>query len=641
MTKLLCFFVLIGLAVLLPVTTFSQYILNGNANKESCNCYLLTQPVTNQSGSVWQQTKINLNDPFDFSFNVYLGCQDLTGADGIAFILQPISTSLGATGGGIGFDGVSPSIGILLDTWQNFEDNDPAFDHISIQANGVIGHGTDLAGPIPASASGDNIEDCAWHVFRIKWDPLSHTLSTYFDGIFRLSTQTDMVANVFKNDPMVYWGFSAATGGSYNVQRFCTALNPDFNSGLINDQICFGTPVTLHDSSTSFTTIKNYYWDFGDGSTSTLANPPAHTYAQPGIYEVKHSITAADGCESEEYKKKITIGDKPDVSFKAFDTCETLTPRMDINAKVAFGNIDQWKWEVDGVPFSNTEKPDLSTLSPGSHSLQLTITSSVGCVSDPYSTNFIIKNKPAITINANDGCINAPVSFSSQQTDNLTTIDKWHWNFGDNLYSDQKNAQHIYSGAATYSVQLTATASNGCMTTFSKNILIHEAHANAGNDTVVLPNTMFQLQGSGGTNYTWSPATGLSNPSISNPIGNVTDDISYLLTVKTPEECSDTSSVKVIVFKGSAIYVPTAFTPNNDGLNDFLKPSFTGIKTLNYFTIYNRWGQKVFSTNNVNKGWDGYYKGTQNNGGTFVWVLKAIDLVGRPYNLKGTFILLR
>ena len=124
-------------------------------------------------------------------------------------------------------------------------------------------------------------------------------------------------------------------------------------------------------------------------------------------------------------------------------------------------------------------------------------------------------------------------------------------------------------------------------------------------------------------------------------MGNVTDNISYLLTVKTPEGCTDTSSMKVTVFKGSAVYVPTGFTPNNDGLNDILKPYLIGIKTLYYFTIYNRWGQKVFSTNDVNKGWDGYFKGNQSDGETFVWVLKAVDVIGKVYNLKGTVVLLR
>ncbi len=640
MTKLLSLFTCAILAVFSPSKAFSQYILNGSAIKETCNCYLLTPAEKSKSGSVWQQTKINLNDPFDFKFNVYLGCLDATGADGIVFMLQPLSTNLGTYGGGLGFQGVAPSIGIALDTWQNFEDNDPAYDHISIQANGVIKHGNDLAGPIPASASSDNIEDCNWHTLRITWDPSSHTINSYFDGIFRLSSKIDMVADIFKNDPMVYWGFSAATGGSFNVQKFCTSLNPNFSSGLKNDAICFGTPVNFRDSSTSFTSVKNFHWDFGDGTTSTLADPPPHNYTQPGLYDVKYYITAADGCESETNTKKITIGDKPDLSFRVFDTCETFQPRIEISANFKYGKVVQWNWELDGSPFSNVEQIDLSKVAAGNHSLRLTVATDVGCISNSYSANFNIKNAPGISINANDGCVHAPILFAGQ-TDPSTSVDKWHWNFGDNVLSEDKNTQHIYSLPSSYSVQLSATGSNGCIGFASKNIKAIKAIANAGKDTIVIQNTLFQLLGSGGSSYTWTPSTGLSNPSISNPVGTAANDIRYVLTIKTPEGCTDTASINITVFKGSAIYVPTAFTPNNDGLNDILKPNFIGIKTLYYFTIYNRWGQKVFSTNDVNKGWNGYIKGNIVDGESFAWVLKAVDQIGKIYDLKGTFVLLK
>lgn len=645
MKQLLYFFTCISIAVVMPFVSFAQYILNGNAIQESCNCYQLTEPAVNQSGSVWQSTKINLNDSFDFSFNVYLGCRDANGADGIVFILQPLSTSLGVLGGGMGFQGVSPSIGIALDTWQNIDQfesfNDPVYDHISIQKNGIMVHGNDLAGPIPASASSNNIEDCAWHILRIKWDPVTHTLSTYFDGVFRLSTQTDMVATIFNNDPMVYWGFSGATGGSYNFQKFCTQLDPAYHSNLLNDAICFGTPVTFKDSSTSFTTIKKYFWDFGDGTTSNVSNPPPHTYSQPGMYEVKHTITAADGCVSQPYTKIISIGDNPDISFNIFDTCQNQAPRLNVNVDLIVGTVNQWKWELNGTLFSTSENPDLTKLAPGNHSIKLTAASNIGCVSNTYEGNFTIRNSPTINFDTKDGCENEPVVFSAQQSDNFTTINKWQWDFGDNSFSNQKDTEHAYNVSLVYPVTLIATATNGCESSVIKNVFINSAHANAGKDTLVVENTPFQLHGSGGSLYSWSPSTGLNNPNISNPTGKAPDDITYFLTVKTIEGCTDTASMKVIVFKGSAIYVPTAFTPNNDGLNDVLKPYLIGIKSLYFFTIYDRWGKKIFSTSEINKGWNGYLQGKVLETGSYVWILKAEDLVGKIYNLRGIFALLK
>lgn len=627
--------------IFIPITTFSQYILNGNAIQESCNCYQLTSAEMWQGGSVWQGAKISLNDPFDFKFNVFLGNIDAAGADGIVFMLQQKSANLGAEGGGMGFDGVAPSIGIALDTWQNIQDNDPSYDHISIQKNGIIKHGNDMAGPIQASSISDNIEDGAWHVLQIKWDPATKTLSTYFDGVFRLSTQADLIVDVFKNDPMVYWGFSAATGGGYNIQKFCTALNPVFNTGLPNDQICNGTPIIFKDSSTSFTTIKNYFWDFGDGTTSNVANPPPHLFPKPGIYQVKHFITAMDNCESEPFIRPIKIGDYPNISFQVFDTCESLNPRIIIDAKIEVGNINQWKWEMNGKVFSNSENPDFSSFTAGNYSIKLTATSNIGCISNSFENNFTLKPKPAISLDLNDGCINIPVTFDAQQTDNLTSIKSWHWDFGDNNFSDQKSAQNIFTDKGNYNILLQAESTNGCITSVSKNLFINEANANAGTDTLVASNTFFQLNGSGGSSYSWSPTIGLNDPGISNPTGKISDDIKYILTVKTIEGCVDTASINVTIFKGSAVYVPTAFTPNNDGLNDILKPYYISIKSLSFFTIYNRWGQKVFSTNDLNKGWDGFSKNYEQITGSYVWTLKAVDAIGKIYNLKGSFVLLK
>ncbi len=84
----------------------SPYILNGSAYQESCNCYQLTPDVLFQAGSVWNKNLIDLNKSFNYIFNVYLGCKDRNGADGIVFVLQPIGTNLGSVGQGIGFENV-------------------------------------------------------------------------------------------------------------------------------------------------------------------------------------------------------------------------------------------------------------------------------------------------------------------------------------------------------------------------------------------------------------------------------------------------------------------------------------------------------------------------------------------------------
>lgn len=643
MSKPLYFIISICTVVLSPVTSFPQYAVIGDAIRDSCNCYTLTTASQYQTGAVWQQTPINLNNSFDFSFKVFLGCTDSIGADGIAFVLQQSDTAIGIGGEGLGFGAISPSVEVSLDNYQNTDSTaDPWYDHITIQENGVFSHFEEATAPIPILPDSSNVEDCAWHTFRIKWDAVTHTLSGYFDGLFRVSKNIDLVPMIFGNNPAVYWGFTGTTGYYVNIQKFCTPLRSGFSSNMVNDTLCTGTPVILKDSSESFTTIKSYFWDFGDGITSTETDPSSHNYAQPGNYEIKHTITAADNCVSDVYTKTIAVGDQPVVSFQVFDSCQVELPRLEVDTALKAGSIDQWKWELNNTPFSNEEKPDISKLAPGDYTMTVTAASNFGCVSDLYTKDFTIQASPLVTFAANDGCVNAPVLFTPQQTDNYTTIKNWYWDFGDKLTSDQKDIDHIYTDSGNYPVRVTATATNGCIGSFSNDIFINSVNANAGNDTAVVVNTNFQLNGSGGSIYTWSPPTGLSNPNIANPVAKLSDDMQYLLTVKTAEGCTDTASVKIRVFKGaSVIYVPNAFTPNEDGLNDILRPYCIGIKSLVYFIIYNRWGQKMYSTGQLKEGWDGFYHGSLSSAGNYVWILKAIDTRDNVYNLKGSFLLIK
>lgn len=169
-------------------------------------------------------------------------------------------------------------------------------------------------------------------------------------------------------------------------------------------------------------------------------------------------------------------------------------------------------------------------------------------------------------------------------------------------------------------------------------------NANAGRDTIVVVGQPLQFNGSGGSHYLWTPPTGLSNPSIANPIGvygSANDTINYKLLVMDDIGCADSAFVSVSIFKTIPyIFVPTAFTPNNDGLNDILKPVAAGMQKINNFSIYNRWGQLVFTSQNDN-GWDGRINGQLQGSGVFVWMISAVDFTGKPFFLKGTVTLIR
>jgi gliding motility-associated-like protein len=167
----------------------------------------------------------------------------------------------------------------------------------------------------------------------------------------------------------------------------------------------------------------------------------------------------------------------------------------------------------------------------------------------------------------------------------------------------------------------------------------------AGRDTTVVVNQPLQLNGSGGTSYSWTPATGLSSAVIPNPVALFTEPsngIRYRLMVSDEAGCTDSAFMTVKVYKTlPAIFVPTGFTPNYDGKNDILRPIVAGMQRVEIFNVYNRWGQLIFSTSQEGRGWDGTINGVMQAAGTYVWMVKAIDYNGIPYSNKGTVVLIR
>ncbi|MBL0883068.1 MAG: gliding motility-associated C-terminal domain-containing protein, partial [Chitinophagaceae bacterium] len=169
--------------------------------------------------------------------------------------------------------------------------------------------------------------------------------------------------------------------------------------------------------------------------------------------------------------------------------------------------------------------------------------------------------------------------------------------------------------------------------------------AYAGRDTFVVAGRPVQLSAEGGTNYLWTPTTGLDNPTIASPIVTLPetiDSIRYIVRAIGAGGCYDEDDVIVRVFKtGPDLFVPSAFTPNGDGRNDIIRPVGVGVATLQYFRIYNRWGQLLFSTNQTGKGWDGTFNGTSQPPGTYVFEAVGTDQLGNRIYKKGTIVLIR
>ncbi len=167
-------------------------------------------------------------------------------------------------------------------------------------------------------------------------------------------------------------------------------------------------------------------------------------------------------------------------------------------------------------------------------------------------------------------------------------------------------------------------------------------------DTILYENDLVQLLAvsavPAANNFIWTPVIGLSNPAIPDPIltaGPVGDVIQYKVTATSAAGCKGEGFVKVKVYKGPELYVPTAFTPNGDGLNDRFYPFPVGIKSINYFRVYNRWGQIMFNSTTLYQGWDGKYSGVLQPNGVYVYMAEGVDKNGNKITKKGTITLIK
>ncbi|MES2849567.1 MAG: gliding motility-associated C-terminal domain-containing protein, partial [Bacteroidota bacterium] len=254
------------------------------------------------------------------------------------------------------------------------------------------------------------------------------------------------------------------------------------------------------------------------------------------------------------------------------------------------------------------------------------------------------------TYNIHLGCITDIIDYHH---DGRNGVNKWLWTFNDGITSTKKDTSISYTVFGNKTAAL--IVSNGVCSDTSTNssiLLDNELKAVFENTAVVCPEdgaTFKDKSYNRVVAWNWSFGDGLTSTAQSPPpqFYNVTNDnnirdVPTRLIVTNDLGCSDTATGTIRVVGNCFIAVPKAFTPNGDGLNEFLYPTNAYKAKDLYFAIYNRNGNKLFETRNWMLKWDGTYKGNPQDPGTYVWFLQYTHIeTGERYNLKGTTVLLR
>ena len=278
------------------------------------------------------------------------------------------------------------------------------------------------------------------------------------------------------------------------------------------------------------------------------------------------------------------------------------------------------------------------------------ITNSLGCTNNSVNKVTLTQVKDLdIQFSYDSQCMDVEMRFKNLTNSLFTGGVKWLWLFGDGDSSQATSPKHIYKTDGTKNIKIKATVAV-CNDVFEKDSVILIRRAEVGIDlpsvsTFINTNTQLQARSIQGNTfkYNWNPPFGLNNNKIPDPVFNFNQSQTYLINMTNDFGCITTDKLIVRVFDTGIvnIFVPNSFSPNNDGVNDILYPYIAGMKEFHYFKIYNKYGQLLYETRNVDAGWDGTVNGTKQPMGSYVWVAEGVNNTGKLVNKMGNVLLLR
>lgn len=410
-------------------------------------------------------------------------------------------------------------------------------------------------------------------------------------------------------------------------------------------RVCQKLPVFFTNNTHPFypnDTIKRWQWDFWDGRTDTAKNPQPHIYHAPGEYIVSLTATDINGCALKN-TFNVTVDSIPEITV--YPRIDTLCLGRDTATLSAY-TIYPFTWS----PGTNISCANCDTIKAYPQVTTYYIATAInpgGCKN--WDTS-IVKVYAPFQVHSTFTDASVCPGGSLQLNVDHTGVTVWT----PALYLNDStiaNPVSIPGGPVTYHVAVADSA--GCYAdTATVNVSLYPLPVvDAGPDRWLPFGTAFTLSPAyspGSQIYSWSPVGDLECTDCPQPTGTITQTMLYKINVTSDKGCTSSDSVKLsLLCDKSKLFMPSAFTPEKIGVNDYFYPLAFGYKSIKTFIIYNRVGNKVFERkdfqpNIASLGWDGKIKG-DNRGGTeaFVWYIEAVCDQGETVSLKGTVLLVK
>ena len=448
----------------------------------------------------------------------------------------------------------------------------------------------------------------------------------------------------------------AAVKLAFNLAGVGSAVK-SYVSGTARTKGCLPFTVDFKDT---IATGKRFIWNFGDNSSEEVTTIPtvSHTYNQVGTFQVRLISIDSTTCNiSDTSFTTITVGvDKAGIDFETqkFGPCELLQYRFINNSTPVAGKpftANSFVWDFgDGTRLpAGTQVVTHSYTAPGVYNVRLVLVDTNYCNSPDslQKTLRIAENVKAQFVIDSVGC--AP--FKAQFNNTSIAGASFTWTFGDGATSNEVNPVHDYNNVGTYTVKLVAIDTNTCNKIDSTFFTIRVSDKPTSSFTF-LPNppeankaVQFQNNSVGAIRYTWLFGDGESLNTIRKDTivkheYNQGGLQTACLVAVNSAGCADTSCKDIEALVIPVYDVPSAFTPNGDGLNDYVTVRGFGIKSVQMI-IYNRWGNVVFETKSMKQGWNGTYKGILQPQDVYSYVVDVEFFDGTRHQKKGDITLLR
>jgi gliding motility-associated-like protein len=428
-------------------------------------------------------------------------------------------------------------------------------------------------------------------------------------------------------------------------------------------EVCLNTVSSFTDSSLAVnSTITNWLWNFGDSSPTDNNQNTTHNYLTHGSFGVSLIVTTSDGCKDTLIKNAL-VHPQPTAQFETTNVCADSNAVFYNGSTLPTNNLNDvltsWSWNFgDDSIYSGSSGINHQYATEGSYSVKLIVESTFGCI-DSSTTIIVIHPNPVAQYTVSDtaGCEEFCITFENTSTiASPGVINSWVWSFGDGSANNTgPQVNHCYTNSTeipqTFTPSLTVSSENGCTHTLTKNnqitvfplpnvdFSVSPQVAEYTNPTINITN-----ESSIASVWSWSFGDG-DTSSVQNPDLHIyTDTGTYTITLvgSTVYNCVGTSSETIVIEPNFLFFVPNAFTPNEDGINDFFIG--TGIFITEFeMLIFDRWGNLVYETTDLTKPWDGKVKnGTEfAQQDVYVYAIKVKDFKNEQHKFKGTVTLVK